>query len=235
MAVDQQPQKPRPTAGRVAAQLILVLGILVALLFVPAGRWDWRQAWALVLSCGAFLLSFALWGLYRDPSLLTERSRVAPNVKSWDKAILTGYATLLPTVFVVAGFDAGRFGWSEVPAGAQALAWAGLAAAAVLILWTVSTNTFLSRHARIQDDRGQVVVTSGPYRYVRHPMYLGIIVLFLGLAPALGSWYAWIPGAAIDVLFVVRTAREDRMLREELPGYDEYARRVRFRLVPGLW
>jgi protein-S-isoprenylcysteine O-methyltransferase Ste14 len=99
----------------------------------------------------------------------------------------------------------------------------------------VTTNTFLSRQARIQDERHQVVVTSGPYRYLRHPMYLGILVLFLCLAPALGSWYALIPGLAIDVLFVVRTVKEDQMLREELPGYEDYAQRVRFRLVPGLW
>ena len=216
-------------------KLLLVLGILAALLLLPAGRWDWPQAWVLVLAFGAFLLLYAFWGLYKDPGLLQERSQVAQNGKTWDKAIMTAYTALLPTVFIVAGLDAGRFGWSGVPAIAQAVAWAGLAVAAALIFWTVSTNTFLSRQARIQDDRGQVVVTSGPYRYVRHPMYLGIRVLFLGLAPALGSWYAWIPSLVIDVLFVVRTGKEDKMLREELPGYHDYAQRVRFRLLPGLW
>jgi len=215
--------------------LLLVPGILAALLFLPAGRWDWPQAWVLVLSFGAFLLLYGLWGLYKDPALLLERSRVAQNVKTWDKAIMTAYTALLPTVFIVAGFDAGRFGWSRVPVDAQAVAWAGLGVAAALIFWAVSTNTFLSRQARIQDERGQVVVTSGPYRYVRHPMYLGILVLFLSLAPALGSWYAWIPSLAIDVLFVVRTAKEDKMLREELPGYHDYAQRVRSRLLPGIW
>ena len=89
--------------------------------------------------------------------------------------------------------------------------------------------------ARIQDDRGQVVVTAGPYRFVRHPMYLGVIVLFLGMPVALGSWWALLPGAAIGLLFVLRTAQEDRVLRDELPGYAEYTGRVRYRLVPGVW
>jgi protein-S-isoprenylcysteine O-methyltransferase Ste14 len=89
--------------------------------------------------------------------------------------------------------------------------------------------------ARIQDDRGQAVVTAGPYRYVRHPMYLGVILLFLGIPMALGSWWALLPGAAIGLLFVLRTAKEDRMLRDELPGYTEYAQRVRYRLVPDVW
>ena len=235
MSIDNQPQRPALTASRILSRLLLVLGILAALLFLPAGRWNWPQAWALMVSFGAFLLLYAFWGLYKDPAQLQERSRVAPNVKTWDKVIMTVYTALLPTVFIVAGFDAGRFGWSVVPAGSQALAWAGLAFAAAWILWTVTTNTFLSRQARIQDERHQVVVTSGPYRYLRHPMYLGILVLFLCLAPALGSWYALIPGLAIDVLFVVRTVKEDQMLREELPGYEDYAQRVRFRLVPGLW
>ena len=89
--------------------------------------------------------------------------------------------------------------------------------------------------ARIQDDRGQVVVTAGPYRYVRHPMYLGVILLFLGMPVALGSWWALWPGVVIGALFVLRTAKEDRMLRDELPGYAEYTQRVRYRLVPRVW
>jgi protein-S-isoprenylcysteine O-methyltransferase Ste14 len=189
----------------------------------------------LVLSFGVFLLLYAFWGMYRDPEQLSERSQVAQNVKRWDKIIMAIYSALLPTVFVLAGLNAGRFGWSVVPTSAQVLAWAGLVLAAALIFWTVATNTYLARFARIQDERAQVAGTSGPYRCVRHPMYLGIIILFLCLAPALGSWYALVPGLAIGILFVVRTAKEDQMLREELPGYEDYARRVRYRLAPGLW
>jgi protein-S-isoprenylcysteine O-methyltransferase Ste14 len=212
-----------------------VLAILAALLFIPAGRWDWPQAWAVILSFGVFLLLYALWGMYKDPEQLKERSQVAQNVKNWDRIILAVYTALLPTVFILAGFDAGRFRWSEVPVGAQATAWGGLVLGAGLVLWTTTVNTYLSRQARIQEERGQEVVTAGPYRYIRHPMYLGILVLFLCLSPALGSWYALIAGLAICVLFIVRTAKEDKMLREELPGYKDYAQRVRYRLIPGVW
>jgi protein-S-isoprenylcysteine O-methyltransferase Ste14 len=228
-------ERPVPTIGRVVSRLLLVLGILAALLFLPAGRCDWPQAWALILSFGAFLLLYALWGMVKDPAQLQERSRAAENVKRWDKVILAIYTALLPTVFLVAGFDAGRFRWSEVPLAVQALAWVGLALAAALILWTATANTYLSRQARIQEDRGQQVVSSGPYRRIRHPMYLGILILFLCIGPALGSWTALIPGLVIDLLFVVRTAKEDKMLREELAGYQAYARRVRYRLIPGIW
>jgi protein-S-isoprenylcysteine O-methyltransferase Ste14 len=225
----------RPSLSRIVSRLLLGLTVLAALLFLPAGRTDWPEAWAFIASFGLFLLAYALWGLYKDPRQLEERSRIAPNVKRWDRHTMAVYSALLPTVFVVVGFDAGRFGWSEVSVRGEVLAWMGLAAAAALILWTLTTNTYLSRMARIQDDRRQRVVSSGPYRYVRHPMYLGIICLYVCLGPALGSWYALIPGLGIGVLFVVRTALEDRMLRDELTGYEDYAARVRHRLIPGIW
>jgi protein-S-isoprenylcysteine O-methyltransferase Ste14 len=235
MSTDNQPQRPVFTLTRIVSRVLLVMGILAAFLFISAGRWDWPQAWALVLTIGAFLLLYAIWSVRNDPEQLKERSRIAQNVKSWDKVIITVYTALLPMVFILAGLDAGRFGWSAVPWDAQALAWGGIGIAAALVFWTAATNTYLSRQARIQDERGQVVVTSGPYRYVRHPMYLGVIVLFFSLPPALGSCYALVPSIAIDILFVVRTAKEDDMLKEELLGYSEYAQRVRYRLMPGLW
>jgi len=97
------------------------------------------------------------------------------------------------------------------------------------------TNQYLSRFARIQNDRGQQVVTNGPYRYVRHPMYASIIPFVLCVALILGSWWALVPGAIIAILFVIRTSLEDRMLQKELRGYEEYTQRVRYRLLPGVW
>jgi len=227
--------RPTPALARAVARLFLVLGVLAALLFIPAGRWDWRQAWALVVGFGVFLLLYALWGIYRDPDQLAERSKVAENVKGWDRVILAVYSVLLPTIFIVAGLDAGRFRLSKVPLAVRAAAWAGITLASALILWTATANTYLSRQARIQDDRGQQVVTSGPYRHVRHPMYLGVIMIFLLLGPALGSWCGLLPGLGIDALFIVRTAKEDTMLREELTGYEAYAQQVPYRLMPWLW
>ncbi len=235
MTQDNRPPASGLTAARILIQVLFATAVLVALLFLPAGRWDWPEAWAFVACQGAFLLSYAFYVRRKSPGLLEERRRPLRTAKGWDRKILLLYAAILPLVFVVAGFDAGRYRWSAVPFGAIALAWAALAGSATLIFWTFSSNPFLSHLARVQDDRGHVVVTSGPYRHVRHPMYLGILVLFLFLPAALASWWALVPGLAIDFLFVIRTAREDAMLREELPGYGDYAERVRFRLIPGLW
>ena len=231
------PPRIRIGAARIALGLAVVLGSLGLLLFVPAGRLDWAEAWVLIAAYGVFLAVYGWWGLRRDPEQLRERgqARKAENVKPWDKAIMAVYTVFLLLTPIVAGLDAGRFRWSAVPLPAKLLAWLGLALAGALIFWALATNTYLSRMARIQDDRGQVVVTAGPYRFVRHPMYLGVILLFICMPVALGSWWALLPGAVIGALFVLRTAKEDRMLRDELSGYVEYSARVRYRLVPRVW
>jgi protein-S-isoprenylcysteine O-methyltransferase Ste14 len=240
MPVEESP-KAMPVAGRkmlrVSGQLLMVLAGLAALLFLPAGRLAWIEAWAFIIAYGIFLALYALWGLIKDPGQLAERSyaRKAKNVKGWDRVIISLYTVFLLATFVVCGLDAGRFRWSAVPPLAEGLGWSGLALAGALIFWTLATNTYLSRMARIQDDREQVVITSGPYRFVRHPMYLGIIVLFACTPLALGSLWGLVPGGIICILFVVRTAKEDRMLREELAGYKEYTQRVRYRLIPRIW
>jgi len=135
----------------------------------------------------------------------------------------------------LAGLDAGRFRWSSTPPSLRILGWLGLLAAGGMGWWSMSADTYLSHMVRIQHDRGHRVVTTGPYQYVRHPMYVGTILFALGVPLVLGSCWALVPGGSIGVLFVVRTALEDRMLRDQLSGYKEYAERVRYRLLPGIW
>jgi protein-S-isoprenylcysteine O-methyltransferase Ste14 len=136
---------------------------------------------------------------------------------------------------VVAGLDAVRFRWSAMP---PAMLWPGLAlyaAGAVPVVWAMAANPFLERMVRIQQDRDHRVVSSGPYRFVRHPMYVGILLQAAALPLMLGSWWTFAPAAATWVLFAVRTALEDRTLRNELDGYEDYTRQTRYRLVPGVW
>jgi protein-S-isoprenylcysteine O-methyltransferase Ste14 len=180
---------------------------------------------------------YAAWGFLKDPAQFDERSQAhsAENVKPWDRIILSVYTVFLLALFVVCGLDAGRFHWTFIGTPVKGLGWLGLACAGGIIFWTLKTNTYLSRVARIQSDRGQVVVTSGPYQYIRHPMYFGIIILFLCSPIVLGSIWGLIPGVTICILFIIRTEKEDRMLREELSGYSEYAQRIRYRLLPGIW
>ena len=224
-----------PKLLRVIAQLLILMVILAALLFIPAWRLDWPQAWVLIIFLLIYFLLYIQIGIFNDPDQTRERSRKAENVKGWDRLIMGIYSVLLPTVLIVAGLDVGRFHWSTVPFVLQVMAWVGLALAGGIILWTVRTNTFLSRYARIQDDRGQQVIASGPYRIIRHPMYLGILILFLCLGPALASWFTLIPGLLIDLLFLIRTSKEDKMLKNELEGYLLYTQEVRFRLIPWIW
>lgn len=227
------------TTGRSMASLLIrfavVTAILIGLLFIPAGRLDWWQGWLFVFGYTAFVLVYGLWVMRHDPALIRERSRTGPNVKSWDKVLMAVYTVFLAGLLVVAGLDAGRFRWAPAPPLLQAAGWLGLALAGALIWWATSVNTFLSSMVRIQDDRGQSVVTAGPYRWVRHPMYVGILIFMPCVALILGSTWALVPAAVIDALFVVRTLLEDRTLQAELPGYREYAERVRYRLAPGVW
>jgi protein-S-isoprenylcysteine O-methyltransferase Ste14 len=142
---------------------------------------------------------------------------------------------MLFVLFGVAGLDAGRFGWSTMPLAVQVAGYAGFLLAMAVTYWAMAVNPFLATTVRIQDDRGQYVVTAGPYRYVRHPMYSAILIMWPGIALALGSWWALLPAAVIAIVFVIRTSLEDRMLQAELLGYAEYAQHTRYRLVPGVW
>jgi protein-S-isoprenylcysteine O-methyltransferase Ste14 len=231
-----------PTAGKSGKTKLvqrifrLVLGtfLFALVLFGSAGRINWPGAWAFVAVFLLFLAFVLAWGTRNAPELLDERSKTAANVKSWDKIIIRIYNFLLISLFVLAGLDA-RFRWSHMPWIWQALGGIAFLLAGNVIFWCMRTNAFLSARARIQNDRGHSVVQSGPYQHVRHPMYIAIMVLMPGIALLLGSLWALVPAGMIAFLFVIRTALEDKMLRTELPGYPEYAERVRYRLLPGLW
>jgi len=214
-----------------APLFILLLG---ALLFGVAGTFDWPGAWAFLGLFVAMMAVAVVWSLRNNPDLLNERGKVAENTKAWDKIILTLYTLLLLAMMVVAGLDR-RFGWSSMPVWVQILGGVGLLLAMALVYWVATSNAYLSTVVRIQDDRGQQVVTSGPYQYVRHPMYSAMFFFFWSIPLLLGSWWALIPATLNVLVFIVRTALEDKTLQAELPGYSEYAKRVRYRLVPGVW
>jgi len=229
----------RPAIWRVllkrVAAVVLVILVLDLLLFIPARRLDWPTAWILSVLYGVFLLAYVVWGTLKAPDLLKERSQVAQNVKPWDKAIMSMYTVLLLATPVLAGLDVGRAQRSPMPVALQVLGLVGIVLAGSLIFWTILANAYLGRWVRIQEDRGHQAVTGGPYHYVRHPMYLGLILLFPCMVLFLGSWWALVPAILIAMLMVIRTALEDRTLQAELAGYAEYSRQVRHRLLPGVW
>ena len=230
-----QPNEKSELRGKIVKRLLqvviqfLLIGVI---LFVTAGHLDWVWAWAYIGVCVGVLV---VNSLVLPPELIAERGQPRENVKRWDKAIAG--LSILPSLGapIVAGLDE-RFGWSP-----DLALWAHLAALVLLVLgqglftWAMVSNKFFSTAVRIQMERDHTVATGGPYRYVRHPGYVGYVLSGLATSLALGSLWALVPSGVTLCLFVVRTALEDRTLQEELDGYKEYARRVRYRLLPGIW
>jgi len=228
--------RDRPPGGwRIALGALLLAGFASAW-FALAGRIDWIEGWAFLILFTGFSTGLGLWLRRRNPGLLAERQGPpAANVEPWDRTLVRWHTIGIVVLLVVAALDAGRYEWSRVPLAAQTVAWAALAGSCGVIWHVFAVNAFLSAYARIQDDRGQRVVAGGLYGVVRHPMYAAVIVWAVALPVALGSLWAVLPGVLSAGLLVVRTAREDRMLIGRLAGYREYASRVRFRLLPGVW
>jgi protein-S-isoprenylcysteine O-methyltransferase Ste14 len=220
----------------VYGQWIIVTVMVAVVMFVSAGRVDLPMFWIYLAAHSSSQLAMTLLVFRRDHNLLQERQNPGENAEKWDRPLLRIYTLLTLSLFVVAGLDVGRFHWSEpVPLWGQVAAMVGFVLAFAFSIWAMTVNSFYSRVVRIQADRGQVVVTDGPYRFVRHPSYIGSILAWASAALALGSWFALVPVALIAAILTVRTALEDRTLQEELDGYAEYAQQTRYRLLPGVW
>jgi protein-S-isoprenylcysteine O-methyltransferase Ste14 len=207
-----------------------------SVMFLAYGSILWIEAWGLVVLGLIYFIAIFLWGIRYNPGVLQERARGLDNLsKKWDKVIISIYSIAYICMYALAGLDAGRFSWSSISFTTRWVAFLFVLPAYILPIWAVGSNPFASGVVRIQKERGHHVVSKGPYRYVRHPMYLGILFYGSAIPVFLGSWWAMIPGGVIILLFIIRAALEDRMLQEELPGYKEYAGEVRFRLIPGVW
>jgi protein-S-isoprenylcysteine O-methyltransferase Ste14 len=236
-AMKPSDDKPEVTGAirRRMVQVLFTYFFLASILVVSAGTLDWPAAWAYLGVYLGILVLNALVVLPRQPEMVAERGEIKEDVKGWDRVL--GVIIGIPTlgILVVAGLDR-RFGWT--PEYALAIYLAALAVAALgqcLFSWAMASNKFFSRAVRIQTDRGHFVESGGPYRYVRHPGYVGMIASMLAAPLALGSLWALVPASIVSGAYVVRTALEDRTLQEELEGYKDYAQHVRYRLVPGVW
>ena len=216
---------------------VLWLAGMAALLFIPAGTLNWPGAWIFLLEISAWTFGMGVWLVKHDPDLLAERLKPLnqPGQKRWDKMLLTGAALLWAAWLAFIPLDAVRFRWSHMPVSVQGLGALGLVACAYIVYLTFRENTYAAPVVKIQKERGHKVVTSGPYAYVRHPMYSGVILFLLGTPLLLGSWWGLCVSAALILMLGFRAVMEERMLTAELDGYADYAARVRYRLVPLLW
>jgi protein-S-isoprenylcysteine O-methyltransferase Ste14 len=228
-----QPASPRHWIGLVVVYLSIPLVLLVC-----GGDFGWWQAWVYSLLFVAAGVGGRILAEQRHPGLLAERQNIesAKNAKAWDKVLapLMALSAGFPLV-IVAGLDH-RFDWSPVfPLWLSVLGFILITLGYAFAVWALVENRFFSSVVRIQTDRGHVVCDSGPYRIVRHPGYAGTILPLLGVVLALSSVWTIIPAVVALIIAVIRTALEDRTLQEELPGYRDYAQRVRYRLIPGIY
>jgi len=207
-----------------------------ALLFACAGTMHWPSAWVFLATC-ALLGPLCGWWLYRvDPALLAERLRpvLQKDQPAADKAFMIVFAIAMLAWLAAMGLDR-RTQSSDVPVAFQALGLLLFVLSTLFILWVFRENSFAAPVVKLQADRAQRVVSTGPYAHVRHPMYSGMILFFAGVPLLLGSWWGLAMAPVIVVLFAVRIGIEERTLREGLPGYSNYMTRVRYRLLPGVW
>ncbi len=222
---------------RIVVMLLLVLVVIPMLPIFISGRWGWWQAWVMTI---VFILSFIISRAIarrRSPDILKERANYLQhdNTQAWDKWLSPVVAFGSVFIFLVAGLDA-LFQWSagfSLPV--EMIGLALILAGYTLGSYAFVENTFFSGTVRIQEERGHEVVSSGPYGWMRHPGYLGSLVSSLGMPLLLDSAWAFIPVVVFAVFFVIRTRLEDRFLQANLPGYREYAQKVRYRLLPGIW
>ena len=211
---------------------IIVMGVA---LFWSAGQLNWWPAWASIAVILAWSMATAFVILHFNPNLLAERLGPRRGGKPWDTAIMSFLGLMQLARYIIAGLDQ-RYGWTGgFPIIAQIAALTLCILAYALFVWAAASNAFFSQIVRIQSERGHTVATSGPYHYVRHPAYIGAILIELAMPVLLASWWAFIPSVLSLILLIVRTALEDRTLQAELTGYADYARRVRHRLLPGIW
>ncbi|MGV1757421.1 methyltransferase family protein [Rhizobium sp. A22-96] len=228
--------EPKPISR--AAAMAYAIGLplmLLALVFVPVGRLYWLPGWIFIAFL-AVIYGVSISVLKRlNPAIFRARNRFQAGTKRWDVILVSLVCLGMVAEIPLGTLDAGRMLWSVVPLSVVILGYALLAAGIALGAWAQAVNRFFEPGVRLQRERGQHVISTGPYAYVRHPGYVSAILVFAGLALALASWWALIPAAWASGLLVLRTSWEDALLRAELDGYADYAGRVRFRLVPGLW
>ena len=214
----------------------LVTPLLVALfLFLPAGTWAWEEGWLFLGVFGAASTIASLYLRRVNPDILAARINRHQGTEPWDKILVGFLIVMWLATFPVAALDDERFHWFPVPWWVCVLGYALLLVGMGILTWAEAVNKFFEPTVRIQADRGQTVIDTGPYAIVRHPGYVGGMLFFIGTPLSLGSLWALIPVVLASLDLILRTKWEDETLQAKLPGYQEYTERVRYRLIPGAW
>ena len=207
-----------------------------ALLFIGAGTVRWTRGW---ICTAVYFVSMTITGIvihHWNHDLIQARSKwTRKDTQHFDKVFVAVFIPLTFLQVAIAGLDAARFRWSHMPCWTLYLGIGVFLVGIAIVTWTMALNPYAETTVRIQSDRGHTVINCGPYRLVRHPMYVGSILMYPGTALMLGSKWALLLSAVMGLLLVVRTALEDRTLQRELRDYEHYALTTRYRLIPGVW
>jgi len=222
---------------RLISRTLVWLAATAVLLFLPAGTVRWPGAWVMLAELGALAMIVGIWLLRRDAQLLRERlsSVVQREQRTWGKLLMCTVVLVWSGWFVLMGLDVGLHGTPQVPNWLQVLGALGIPLCGAMAVLTFRENSYASPVVKIQEDRGQMTVMTGPYAFVRHPMYAGAIPYFLGTPLLLGSLWGLVLAPFIIALLGLRAMMEERTLDAELPGYEDYAAQVRYRLIPFVW
>ena len=208
--------------------------IMVFILVLTSGTWTWINIWIYTALASLTSVLVYIFVARVNPSLYNERGKPKENTKKWDLILMRIISLFSFSSVIIAGLDK-KNSWSSMGVGWIIPGGILIILSGVLATWAMAKNSFFSSVVRIQDDRGQMVVSSGPYQYIRHPGYLSGIVFFFGTPMVLDSLYSFIPFVCIVVGFMIRIILEEKMLIAELDGYQEYTQKIKYRLIPGIW
>ncbi len=222
----------KKSEGNIVIKLVLYIFVILALLLIPAGTLNWPEAWLYLLINLLYFIPTLLYLRKKSPELIRRRSKLKPE-RGWDMVFTIVVTVIFVAMFVIIGLDAVRFGWSFVPVELKIVGFVGIILSFIVLFLIFRENAFLFRIVKVE--KTQKLITTGPYSVVRHPMYIAVMIQFTCIPLALGSLYAFILALVIDVFIVIRTYLEDKTLHRELKGYKEYAKKTRYRLLPGVW
>jgi protein-S-isoprenylcysteine O-methyltransferase Ste14 len=221
--------------SRIIIKGFFALILILVIIFALAGRINYWQGW--VFSASMIMVFAVSAAVFKGKSdLAKERLHPGPGTKWWDKIFWALYLPLSIAIFIIAPLDAGRFRWSiPLPVFIYGISYLFFFLSILIGQWAKYVNRWFSSTVRIQKDRAQVVVKDGPYRYIRHPGYSAAIPMYLAMPLILGSLWALIPAFLTIILLIIRTYLEDNTLQKELPGYLQYTKKIKYRLIPGIW
>jgi protein-S-isoprenylcysteine O-methyltransferase Ste14 len=227
---------PEISTRRIVIQTGVWFGATLILLFLGAGTLAWPEAWIYVVIQISTAFIGLLWFKKRNPELLKVRMDFWKRlIKPWDKAIVVLLFVAFVPFYVLPGVDVIRYRWSHIPIVFEIIGFLGILVSSGVGIWALVANPYSSGAVEIQKERGHKVISTGPYQYIRHPMYLGAILGFFATSLALGSILTFVPSAVLTGILMARTYLEDKTLQQELEGYADYARKVKYRLFPGIW